>query len=1128
VPKRNDIKKILIIGAGPIIIGQACEFDYSGTQACKALKEEGYEVVLINSNPATIMTDPFSKEHSADQIYIEPITPEYVKMVIEKERPDAILPTMGGQTSLNIAVNLAKSGILDKYGIELIGAKLEAIEVAEDREQFKNLMSKIGLKTPRSEIAKTILDGHKISEDIGFPLIVRPAFTLGGYGGGIAYNLEELDNIIVKGINASPVGQVLVEQSVLGWKEIEFEVMRDLNDNVVIICTIENLDPMGIHTGDSITVAPTQTITDKEFQELREASKKIIRAVGVETGGSNIQFALNPENGEIIIIEMNPRVSRSSALASKATGFPIAKIAAKLAVGYTLDEITNDITKKTMASFEPSIDYVVTKIPRFAFEKFPGSPNELNTQMKSVGETMAIARSFKESFQKALRGLENKGPVGFINKDFLEDLQSKSYSDKELQDLKEKFRKQISIPSSERVYKLFCAFYLGLSIDDIHQSSKIDKWFLAHLEEIVNETKDLQQDLLQEFKLLEASGATKQIDQEKFIEKVLTKERLYKLKQMGFSDEQISFIVSTVSPKTSKKQIYDYRLKHSITPVYKTIDTCAGEFESYTPYHYSCYDSEDEIIESQKDKVIILGGGPNRIGQGIEFDYCCVHAVQALREAGYETIMVNNNPETVSTDFDASDRLYFEPVTVEDVLEIWNKEAQKGGNLVGVIVQLGGQTPLNICHSLEKNGIKIIGTKTEKIDLAEDRENFGKLLDRLGLKQTSNAIANSFEETTQICKSIGYPIVLRPSYVLGGRGMEIVYKDNEVKEWLNRTMLEDGQFPVLIDKFLDQAVEVDVDAIADGEECIIAGIMEHVEYAGVHSGDSACVYPPQNLSEEIIIKIQNATKELSKALEVKGLMNIQFAVKDNELYILEVNPRASRSVPFISKATGIPWAKLAALIMVGKRIADLEIDKLIAKIPKGQVSVKEAVFSFNKFDGSSIFLGPEMKSTGEVMGTSDRFPMAFAKAQIGANLNLPKTGKVFVSFNDKDKDSALEVARSLIKLGFEIVATSGTAKFLESENIQIEKTLKVTEGRPNITDLLKNGEISLILNVPSGKEAYEDSQIITKLAQAKNIPVITTTTGSIATAKALESIQKEEHKVRSLQDFLKLGSKVEA
>jgi carbamoyl-phosphate synthase large subunit len=1124
MPKRNDIKKILIIGAGPIIIGQACEFDYSGTQACKALKEEGYQVVLINSNPATIMTDPFSKEHSADQIYIEPITTEYVKMVIEKERPDAILPTMGGQTSLNIAVSLAKSGILNQYGIELIGAKLEAIEVAEDREKFKNLMSNIGLKTPRSEIAKTILDGHRISEEIGFPLIVRPAFTLGGYGGGIAYNLEELDNIIVKGINASPVGQVLVEQSVLGWKEIEFEVMRDLNDNVVIICAIENLDPMGIHTGDSITVAPTQTITDKEFQELREASKKIIRAVGVETGGSNIQFALNPENGEIIIIEMNPRVSRSSALASKATGYPIAKIAAKLAIGYTLDEITNDITKKTMASFEPSIDYIVTKIPRFAFEKFPGSPNELNTQMKSVGETMAIGRSFKESFQKALRGLENKGPVGFINKEFLEDLQYRTFNEKELQDLKEKYRKQISIPSSERIYKLFCVIYLGLSIDEVHKSTKIDKWFLAHLEEIVNETKDLQQDLLQEYKLLEASGATQQIDQEKFIEKVLSKERLLKLKKMGFSDEQISIIINTVTKKKYKKQISDYRLKHSIMPVYKTIDTCAAEFESFTPYHYSCYDSEDEVSGSQKDKVIILGGGPNRIGQGIEFDYCCVHAVQALREAGYETIMINNNPETVSTDFDASDRLYFEPVTVEDVLEIWNKESQNGGNLVGVIVQLGGQTPLNICHSLEKNGVKIIGTKTEKIDLAEDRENFGKLLNRLKLKQTSN----SNEETTQICKSIGYPIVLRPSYVLGGRGMEIVYKDSEVKEWLNRTMLEEGQFPVLIDKFLDQAIEVDVDAIADGEKCIIAGIMEHVEYAGVHSGDSACVYPPQNLSEEIIIKIRNATDELSKALEVKGLMNIQFAVKENELYILEVNPRASRSVPFISKATGIPWAKLAALIMVGKKISDLDIDKLIAKIPSGQVSVKEAVFSFNKFDGSSIFLGPEMKSTGEVMGTSDRFPMAFAKAQIGANLNLPKTGKVFISFNDKDKDSALDVAKGIIKLGFEIVATSGTAKFLESENIKIEKTLKVKEGRPNITDLLKNGEIKLILNVPSGKEAYEDSQIITKIAQAKNIPVITTTTGSIATVKALESIQKEEHKVRSLQDFLKLGSKVEA
>lgn len=1122
MPKRTDLKKILIIGAGPIIIGQACEFDYSGTQACKALKEEGYEVILVNSNPATIMTDPFSKEMSADQIYIEPITPEYVRKIIEKERPDAILPTMGGQTSLNTAVALAKDGTLDEFNVELIGAKLPAIEVAEDREKFKNLMAEIGLNTPISQIARTMADGHRIAGEIGFPLIIRPAFTLGGYGGGIAYNIEEFDNILVKGINASPVGQVLVEQSVLGWKEIEFEVMRDMNDNVVIICTIENLDPMGVHTGDSITVAPTQTITDKEFQELREASKKIIRAVGVETGGSNIQFALNPENGEIIIIEMNPRVSRSSALASKATGFPIAKIAAKLAVGYTLDEIPNDITKKTMASFEPSIDYVVTKIPRFAFEKFPGSPNQLGTQMKSVGETMAIGRTFKESFQKALRGLENKGPIGFINREFMQLMQDNKLSDEDLIHLKEKTRKEIAVPSSERIYKVFNALYLGLSLEEVHQATKIDKWFLAHLQEIVFETQKLQEDVIREYKLLEAAGAEEQINNEKFTEKVLTASRLKKLKQMGFSDKQISIIIN-ICIKTTKKQIYSIRKKLGVLPVYKTIDTCAGEFESFTPYHYSCYDEEDEIQESNRDKVFILGGGPNRIGQGIEFDYCCVHATQALREAGYETIMINNNPETVSTDFDISDRLYFEPITVEDVVEIWNKEKSKGGDLKGVIVQLGGQTPLNICKALETHGIKIIGTSPEMIDLAEDRDSFGKLLDKMDLKQTSNAIANTFEEASKKCNQIGYPVVLRPSYVLGGRGMEIVYNDKEVAEWLNRTMLEDGQFPILIDKFLDQAIEVDVDAISDSTDCVIAGIMEHVEYAGVHSGDSACVFPPQNLSENIINKIEKATKYLSQALEVKGLMNIQFAVKDEELYILEVNPRASRSVPFISKATGIPWAKLAALIMVGKTIKELKVNDMLKNIPQGQVSVKEAVFSFNKFDGSSIFLGPEMKSTGEVMGISDNFSMAFAKAQIGANLNLPKSGKVFLSFNDKDKDSALDIAKELIRLGFKIVATSGTAKFLESANIEIEKTLKVTEGRPNITDALKNGEIGLILNVPSGKEAYEDSQIITKIAQSKDIPVITTVTGSIATVKALESISKEKLRVKSLQDYLGLA-----
>ena len=1118
MPKRNDISKILIIGAGPIVIGQACEFDYSGTQACKALKEEGYEVVLVNSNPATIMTDP----GFADKTYIEPITVDCVKKIIEKEKPDAVLPTMGGQTSLNIAVALAKDGILDEHNIELIGAKLPAIEVAEDREKFKNLMESIGLNTPASKIATNIIDGHNIAAEIGFPLIVRPAYTLGGYGGGIAYNLEELDQIVVKGINASPVGQVLVEQSVLGWKEIEYEVMRDLKDNVVIICTIENFDPMGVHTGDSITVAPTQTLTDKEYQALRDASKKIIRAVGVETGGSNVQFAINPENGEIIVIEMNPRVSRSSALASKATGFPIAKIAAKLAVGYTLDEIPNDITKKTMASFEPSIDYVVTKIPRFAFEKFPETKDELNTQMKSVGETMGIGRSFKESFQKALRGLENKGPIGFINKEFVQQMQANDYSEDDIQSMINDIRKEIASPNSKRVYQLFNAFYLGMSIDEIHEQTKIDKWFLTHLKDIVDETKRLQDEVIIEYKILEASGATDQISNERFIEKVLSKERLIGLKKQGFSDKQISIIIRAVI-KSTKKQIQSIREKLGVFPVYKTIDTCAGEFESFTPYYYSSYDEESELLETAKDKIFILGGGPNRIGQGIEFDYCCVQACQALKEAGYETIMINNNPETVSTDYDTSDRLYFEPITVEDVLEIWNAEkkiAEKtGANLKGVVVQLGGQTPLNISKALKEHGVKIIGTQPEKIDLAEDRDLFGRLIDAIGLKQTSNDIAKSRTETLNKAKNIGYPVVLRPSYVLGGRGMEIVYSDKEVSDWLAKTMLEDDQFPVLIDKFLDKATEIDVDAIVDANECVIAGIMEHVEYAGVHSGDSACTYPPINLSNEIIEKIEAATRNLGLALDVRGLMNIQFAVKNDELYILEVNPRASRSVPFISKATGIPWAKLASLIMAGKTIKDLKVREMQESIPKNQISVKEAVFSFNKFDGSSVFLGPEMKSTGEVMGISDKFPMAFAKAQIGANLNLPESGKVFLSFNDEDKEEAVDIAKGLRDLGFEIVATSGTANILEEREIDIQRTLKIKEGRPNITDLMKNGEIKLIMNVPLGKLAYEDSQTITRIAHAKNIPVITTVTGSTATVKALEALSNDELKVRSLQEF---------
>jgi carbamoyl-phosphate synthase large subunit len=1094
VPKRRDLSKILIIGAGPIIIGQACEFDYSGTQACKALKEEGYEVILINSNPATIMTDP----DFANETYIEPITPDYVKRIIEIEKPDAILPTMGGQTSLNTAVALAKDGTLNKYGVELIGAKLEAIEIAEDRDKFKQLMHRSGLQTAKSAIAHSLQDAKAITDEIGFPLIIRPAFTLGGYGGGIVYNYEELDSSIAKGLAASPTRQVLIEQSLIGWKEIEFEVMRDLKDNVVIICAIENLDPMGVHTGDSITVAPTQTLSDKEYQALRDASIKVIRAVGVETGGSNIQFALNPENGDIIVIEMNPRVSRSSALASKATGFPIAKIAAKLAVGYTLDEIPNDITKKTMASFEPSIDYVVTKIPRFAFEKFPGNKDELSTQMKSVGETMAIGRSFKESFQKALRSLENRGSLGFINSDLI----NKEIGIDSIKALQDEVRKHISTPSSTRIIKIFDAFYLGLTIGEIHNITKIDPWFLAHLKEIVQDTKEL----------LESPKLDADI--------------LKDLKSKGFSDKQLALIL-----KTSEDEVFKLREKFKIHPVYKTIDTCAGEFESFTPYHYSSYEEEDEIQKSGKPKVFILGGGPNRIGQGIEFDYCCVHAVQALREAGYETVMINNNPETVSTDFDISDKLYFEPVTVEDIYEIWRKEQAVNGKekTLGMIVQLGGQTPLNICRELEARGITIIGTKPEKIDLAEDRDRFGKLISYLGrpeFKQTQNAIANSITEAKELAEQIGYPLVLRPSYVLGGRGMEIVHNSEEMNIWLSRTILEEKQLPILLDKFLDSAVEIDVDAISDGTDTVIAGIMEHIEYAGIHSGDSASVYPPQNLSANIITQIEYSTRELARVLQVKGLMNIQFAVKDDELYMLEINPRASRTVPFISKATGIAWAKLASLIMIGKTLKELKVHDLISNIPQNYVAVKEAVFSFNKFDKTPVFLGPEMRSTGEVMGISHSFAMAFAKAQIAASLNLPENGKIFVSFNDRDKHQGTELVRELIGLGYQIVSTSGTAQVLISKGLEVEIVKKVSEGRPNIADLLKNGEIKLILNIPYGKEAYEDSEIISKIALTNNMAVVTTLSGSFATVKALSILRNEPAIVKSIQKFYEKSRKI--
>lgn len=1082
MPKRTDLKKILIVGAGPIVIGQACEFDYSGTQACKSLKEEGYEVVLVNSNPATIMTDP----NFADRTYIEPITPEYVTQIIEKEKPDALLPTMGGQTSLNIAVALAKDGTLKEHNVELIGAKLDAIELAEDRAKFKKLVEGLGLNTPQSGIANSMPEGKKIAAEIGLPLILRPAYTLGGSGGGIAYTQEEFEEILNKGLIASPTSQVLIEQSVIGWKEFEMEVMRDFSDNVVIICSIENIDPMGVHTGDSITVAPVQTLTDKEYQEMRDASKKIIRGVGIETGGCNIQFAQNPENGEYIVIEMNPRVSRSSALASKATGFPIAKIAAKLAVGYTLDEIPNDITQKTMASFEPSIDYVVTKIPRFAFEKFPGADSTLNTQMKSVGETMAIGRSFKESFQKALRGLET-GALGFINHKEI---------DPEAKPI-EKIRK----PKFDRVFDVYNALYKGHDIEQVFEATKIDRWFLSHFSGIVENQRKLESLDIQGKKDL----------------KKLNKEFLHELKSQGFGDKQIAHIL-----KLEEKDIREYRLKNKIKAVYKTIDTCAGEFESFTPYHYSSYDEEDEVQKSNKEKIIIIGGGPNRIGQGIEFDYCCVHAAQSLKELGYESIMVNNNPETVSTDYDTSSRLYFEPITTEDVLAIWEREKSNGGKLLGVIVQLGGQTPLNIAKELEDNGVKILGTNPESIDIAEDRELFGKILDKAKLKQTPNAIAFDMETAIEAANKIGYPVLLRPSYVLGGRGMERVYNDQELGTWMSEIILnESGNIqgktknPVLIDKFLERATEIDVDVISDGKDSFVAGIMEHIEHAGIHSGDSACVLPSQTLSHNSIAEIKEASIKLAKALKVKGLMNIQFAIKDEELYILEANPRASRTVPFVSKATGVSWAKVASLIMAGKSLKSQGIDQ---EPNAKHISVKEAVFSFNKFIDSSIQLGPEMKSTGEVMGISHKFANAFAKAQIGASFEIPHEGTIFVSVNDDDKAFIGPIALALKKLKYNIISTAGTAQLLNSMGVEAENLNKLSAGTGNAVEKIKNGDIQLIINVPSGREAMDDHTLIGQTALAHQVPIITTITGAEATVKALQALKASKTTVKALQD----------
>ncbi|MDI6795573.1 MAG: carbamoyl-phosphate synthase large subunit [Desulfatibacillaceae bacterium] len=1073
MPKRTDIEKILIIGAGPIIIGQACEFDYSGTQACKALKEEGYEIVLVNSNPATIMTDPAT----AHRTYIEPVTPQVVAAIVERERPHAVLPTLGGQTGLNTAVACARQGVFEAYGVELIGANVDVIEKAESRERFREAMTKIGLKVPASFFANTLEQAKDAAARIGFPVIIRPSFTLGGTGGGIAYNGEELETIVKRGLDASLTHQVMVEESVLGWKEYELEVMRDVKDNVVIICTIENLDPMGVHTGDSITVAPAQTLSDREYQAMRNASIAVMREIGVETGGSNVQFAINPKNGEMIVIEMNPRVSRSSALASKATGFPIAKIAAKLAVGYTLDEIPNDITRQTLACFEPSIDYCVIKIPRFAFEKFPQTPDALTTSMKSVGETMAIGRTFKEALQKGLRSLEvgrfGLGADGKDEADFAGAAPSKEF-----------IVKMLATPNSKRIFFIRHAFAAGMAVDEIYAITGIDPWFLHHIREIWQ----------METAIRDAGP---------------THPTLLAAKRNGFSDRQLAFLWGK-----SEGEISALRAQHNIYPVYKSVDTCAAEFAAFTPYYYSTYEQEDEVGDSKAKKVMILGGGPNRIGQGIEFDYCCVHASFALAEMGVESIMVNSNPETVSTDYDTSDRLYFEPLTAEDVLHIARKEKP-----FGVIVQFGGQTPLNIANRLSKAGVPILGTSPESIDKAEDRKLFGAMLKKLNLRQPQNSTALSLDEAMGIAEHIGYPLIVRPSFVLGGRAMHIVYDRDSLAHFARLAFeaSEEGH-PLLIDRFLENALEVDVDAVCDGRQTIVAGIMEHIEAAGVHSGDSACVLPPKSLSREILSQIRKATAALAAELEVIGLMNIQFAVKDETLYIIEVNPRASRTVPFVSKATGVPWAKVATKVMMGHTLKELGIRE-IENLP--HKAVKEAVFPFDRFPGVDPLLGPEMKSTGEVMGIDKDFGPAFAKAQLAAGQKLVTSGTVFVSVADEDKEKMAGIAADLAKMGFDLVATGGTAAFLTSRGIEAKTINKVSQGRPHAVDAIKNNEIALIVNTGSGQGSKEarDGYEIRRAALTFGVPYVTTMAGALALCQGLYAMKSQKLGVRSLQEY---------
>jgi carbamoyl-phosphate synthase large subunit len=1071
MPKRADIRKIMIIGSGPIVIGQACEFDYSGTQACKALRSEGYEVVLVNSNPATIMTDP----EIADRTYIEPLTKEYLEKIIAVERPQALLPTVGGQTGLNLAVELAEGGVLEKYGVELIGASLRAIKVAEDRLWFKDAIRKVGLDVPASALVNNVQDGLKLADQLGYPVVIRPSFTLGGTGGSIAYNREEFSEAIAHALDSSPVHEALVEESVLGWKEFELEVMRDYRDNFVVICSIENFDPMGVHTGDSITVAPAQTLTDKEYQRMRDAAAAIIREVGVETGGSNIQFAVDPATGRMIVIEMNPRVSRSSALASKATGFPIAKIAALLAAGMSLDEIPNDITKRTPSCFEPTIDYVVAKIPKWQFEKFHGADPALGTQMKSVGEVMAIGRTFKEALQKGIRSLEPSSPW-------------RAPADTPVSLLREK----IATPRPDRIHWLLVALERGISAKEAVELTKIDPWFIGQLQEIIAVNRRL-------------ASVTVETAPE---------DLLREGKRIGTSDEQLAQMW-----KTTPAAVRHRRAKAHISPVFKRVDTCAAEFESFTPYMYSTYEDEDESEPTDRPKIAILGSGPNRIGQGIEFDYCCCHASFALREDGYETIMINCNPETVSTDYDTSDRLYFEPLTLEDVLSVVDREKPQG-----VIVQFGGQTPLNLALELKRNGVPIIGTAPESIDLAEDRRRFGRLLDELKIPQPKNGTALVPEEAARVASEIGFPVLVRPSYVLGGRAMVIAYDLNTVQEYVAQAALMGPAKPVLIDQFLEEATEVDVDALADGDEVIIGGVMEHIEEAGVHSGDSSCVLPPVSLSPAVLAKIREYTKRLAKALQVVGLMNVQYAIQRETVYVLEVNPRASRTVPFVSKATGVPLAKIAARFMAGRKLREMNLpvtvtDGVAEIVVRDYYSVKSPVFPFNKFRGVDTILGPEMRSTGEVMGVAKSYGQAFAKAQLAAGQRLPRKGSIFLSVSDHDKRHCAPLAKELHALGFRLIATRGTAAALEAAGVPAEPVYKVNEGRPNIVDLVKTGKVDMIINTPLGRESFYDEKSIRRAAIRYNIPCITTLSAANAAARGIRALVEQSLEVSPLQSL---------